>query len=164
MKKKWWIILIIAIVLASIIGWYCYALYNCVHYFSDKRCIPNCSLRVLIEHNYWCNGQRETQSECQDFIDECYKKNFEFWAWEWHVYFTYPDWSTSLDDKANCPEDCSRYTEKRWYFKDKQKQQEYYDNKVKECNKEYNKCIEKWGSIFSCHTCDEYWQPIYQWN
>ena len=80
------------------------------------------------------------------------------------MYQIYPDWTTSLDYKANCPEDCSRYTEKRWYFKDKKRQQEYYDNKVKECEKEYKKCIGEAGrSIpFDCHTCDKYWQPRYQ--
>lgn len=110
----------------------------------------------------------ETKSECQDFIDECYKKNFEFYAWGWHAFEVYPDWSTSLDDKANCPQDCSRYTEKRWYFNDKEKQQEYYDKKIEECNKKYEECIKKeygsLGGILNCHKCDKYWQPRYQWN
>ena len=107
----------------------------------------------------------ETKSECQDFIDECYKKNFEFYAWGWHVFEVYPDWSTSLDDKANCPQDCSRYTEKRWYFKDKERQQEYYNEQVTKCKKEYNECMRKPNKRFwECHECDEYWQPRYQWN
>lgn len=107
----------------------------------------------------------ETNSECQDFIDECYKQNFEFWAWGWHAYEVYPDWSTSLDYKANCPQDCSRYTEKRWYFKDKEKQKKYYENKVNECKKEYEKCLQNanWWR-FECHECNEYWDPIYLWN
>lgn len=107
----------------------------------------------------------ETKSECQDFIDECYKKNFEFYAWGWHVFEVYPDWSTSLDDKANCPQDCSRYTEKRWYFNDKERQQEYYDEQVTKCKKEYNECMRKPNRRFwECHECDKYWQPRYQWN
>ena len=107
----------------------------------------------------------ETKSECQDFIDECYKKNFEFYAWGWHVFEVYPDWSTSLDDKASCPQDCSRYTEKRWYFKDKERQQEYYNEQVTKCKKEYNECMRKPNKRFwECHECDEYWQPRYQWN
>lgn len=107
----------------------------------------------------------ETKSECQDFIDECYKKNFEFYAWGWQMFEVYPDWSTSLDDKANCPQDCSRYTEKRWYFNDKERQQEYYNEQVTKCKKEYNECMRKPNKRFwECHECDEYWQPRYQWN
>lgn len=59
MKKRWWIVLIIAIVLAAIVGWYCYAHYNCIHYFDDKECLPSrstCNLKSLIKNNYWCNG------------------------------------------------------------------------------------------------------------
>ncbi len=103
---------------------------------------------------------------CQDFIDECYKKNFEFYAWGWHMYKVYPDWSTSLDEKANCPEDCSRYTEERWYFKDKKNQQEYYNNEIKKCENEYEECTKNQNknSIYECHECNKYWQPIYLWN
>ena len=109
---------------------------------------------------------KQSKSECQDFIDECYKKNFEFYAWGWHIYAVYPDWSTSLDEKANCPQDCSRYTEERWYFKDKKKQQEYYNNKIKECEKKYEECMQqnKDGRRVDCQKCNKYWQPIYLWN
>jgi len=104
--------------------------------------------------------ETKAESGCQDFIDECYKKNFEYWAWGWLMFDVYPDWSTSLDEKANCPQDCSRYTEERWYFKDKEKQQEYYNNAVKECEEEYKECIQNWD----CGWCDKYWQPIYLWD
>ena len=141
MKKKWWIILIIVLAVALCL-WTTYFL----HIKQDL--------------------EGKTVSECQDFIDECCKRVWSYRAWGWMVILTYEDWRTSMDDECDkaCPKDCSRYTEKRWYFKDEEKQQEYYDNKVEECNKEYNKCIEKWGSFFSCHECDEYWQPRYYWN
>ena len=102
---------------------------------------------------------------CQDFIDECYKQNFEFYAWGWHIYIVYPDWSTSLDYEADCPQDCSRYTEERWYFKNKIRQKIYYHNKVKKCKKEYKKCMQdKTWWRFGCHECNKYWEPIYLWN
>ena len=104
------------------------------------------------------------QQTCQDFIDECYKQNFEFYAWGWHMYIIYPDWSTSLDYKANCPQDCSRYTEERWYFKNKIRQKIYYYNKVKKCEKEYEECLQNWQWRFGCHKCNKYWDPIYEWN
>ena len=65
-----------------------------------------------------------------------------------------------------CPKDCSRYTEERWYFKDKKKQQEYYDNAVKECEKEYEECIKTvtWYAEIKCLECDRFWQPRFQWN
>ena len=80
---------------------------------------------------------------------------------------THKDWTTNIDDKCNkaCPKDCSRYTEERWYFRDEQKKQEYYNNKVKECRKKYEECLENTErSFFDCHKCDKYWQPIYQWD
>ena len=131
MKKKQWIILIIIVIIAWI--WATYFLY--------------------IKQSW----QSKTEFGCQDFIHECYKKNFEFYAWGWHMYVTYPDWSTSLDKKANCPEDCSRYTEEHWYFKDKKKQEKYYDKAVKECEEKYKECIQDGD----CRWCDRYWQPIH---
>ena len=106
------------------------------------------------------------QQTCQDFIDECYKENFEFYAWGWHMFEVYPDWSTSLDYKANCPKDCSRYTEERWYYKNKIRQKIYYYNKVKECKKEYEKCLKDttWLKALRCHDCNKYWDPIYLWK
>ena len=104
---------------------------------------------------------------CQDFIDECYKKNYEFWVRGWHIVKLYSDWNTSVDDKANCPQNCSRYTEERWYFKDKEKQKEYYNNKVAECKKEYEECLQNttWLQQFEeCHDCNKYWDPIYYRN
>ena len=140
MKKKRWIILIFVIII--IWAWTTY---------------------FLFIKEPW---KSKTKSECQDFIDECYKQNFEFFAWGWHAFIVYPDWSTSLDYKANCPQDCSRYTEERWYFKDKVKQKEYYDNKIKECKKEYEKCLKDttWLKALRCHDCNKYWDPIYLWN
>ena len=95
MKKKWWIILIIAIVLASIIGWYCYARYNCIHYFDDLECLPSkstCSLKSLIENKYWCNGGERVPTYLQGGICGSYD------AWEC------PNWF--LEEKelsGNCP-------------------------------------------------------------
>ena len=102
------------------------------------------------------------QQTCQDFIDECYKQNFEFYAWGWHIYTVYPDWSSSSDFKAKCPQDCSRYTEEHWYFKNKIRQKIYFYNKVKECKKQYEKCIQ--DKTWRCHECDKYWQERHFWN
>ena len=144
MKKKWWINLIIVLAVVALCLWATYFL----HIKQDWK-------------------HETVVSECQDFIDECCKRVWSFRAWGWHVIFTYEDWRTNIDDRCDeaCPKDCSRYTEKRWYFEDKEKQQEYYDNKVKECNKEYNECTRKSDRVFwECHTCDEYWQARYYWN
>ena len=152
MKKKRWITLIILIIIVWI--WTTYFLY----------------IKEL-----W---KSEKEFGCQNFIDECYKKNFEFWAWGWHMFELYPDWSTSLDDMANCPQDCSRYTEERWYFKNEKRQEEYYKDKVEECEKEYEKCKKEYENClqkttwsqkefecyYECHECNKYWEPIYLWN
>lgn len=130
MKKKRWIILIIIVIII-------WAWTTCFLFYKQP----------------W-------ELSCQDFIDECYQKNFEFYAWGWHMYIEYSDWSTSLDYKANCPQDCSRYTEERWYFKNKKRQKKYYNNKVKECEKKYEECSGRDCPIW----CDKYWQPTYAWN
>ena len=137
MKKKRWIILIIIVI------------------------------TVWIWTTFFLFYKQSWKSRCQDFIDECYKRNFEFWARGWHAFNVYSDWSTTLDDKADCPQKCSRYTEERWYFKDKEKQKEYYNNKVAECKKEYEECLlnTTWLQQFEeCHDCNKYWDPIYYWN
>lgn len=109
------------------------------------------------------------ESECQDFIDECCNHEWSFRAWGWMMVVEHSNWKTNIDDKCDeaCPRDCSRYTEERWYFKDKQRQQEYYDNKVKKCEEEYEECKKNstgFSEIFKCHECDKYWQPRYHWN
>lgn len=108
----------------------------------------------------------ETKLECQDFFDECCDKMWSFKINGWMMFY----WRRNIDDKRNgcyefCPTDCSQYTEERWYFKDEQKKQEYYDNKVKECKKEYEECLQNGGESRSeCYECDKYWQKLYSWN
>ena len=144
MKKKWWIILIIV----TILIWIWVAYFICIR-------------------QTW---KIETKSECQDFINECCKKEWSFRAWGWYAVYDTSRGRTNIDDKCDevCPKDCSRYTEEHWYFNDEEKQQEYYDKKIEECNKKYEECIKKeygnLGGILKCHKCDKYWQPRYQWN
>ena len=109
-----------------------------------------------------------TKSECQDSIDECCKRVKSFYAWGWMMVVHTGRWRTNMDDKCDerCTTDCSQYTEERWYFKDKKKQQEYYDNAVKECEKEYDECIENatWLATLKCYECDRFWQSRVYWN
>ena len=109
-----------------------------------------------------------TRSECQDQIDECCHHVKSFYAWGWMMVVPTGNWRTNMDDKCDdlCPKDCSQYTEERWYFKDDEKQQEYYDNAVKECEKEYEECLKTvtWYAAIRCHECDRFWQPIHYWN
>ena len=109
-----------------------------------------------------------TRSECQDQIDECCSKVYSVYAWGWMIITDRGNWRTNIDDMCDekCPKDCSRYTEERWYFKDKKKQQEYYDSRVKECEKKYDECMENatWTNIVLCLKCDRFWQPRFQWN
>jgi len=138
MKKKRWLIVIIVVIIAWI--W--------TAYFYIKQ-----------------SWESKTESECQDFIDECCKQVKSFHAWGWMMVYPTDKWRTNMDDKCDeaCPKDCSRYTEENWYFKDEQRKQDYYDNKVKECEKKYEECLQNWQRR-QCHECDKYWQPIYHWN
>ena len=112
--------------------------------------------------------QSKTESECQNFIDECCKRKKSYLVWGWMMVFeTHDDWRTNIDDECEnaCPNDCNRYTEERWYFKDKKRQKKYYESKVKECKNECEECVKNSnGYKYECHECDKYWQPKYLWN
>ena len=62
-----------------------------------------------------------------------------------------------------CPNNFFWYTEERWYFVDKYKQDEYFKNKVKECWDEIIECREenkKKGTHTHCAiSCNKYWEP-----
>ena len=109
-----------------------------------------------------------TRSECQDQIDECCSRVKSFYIWGWMMITPRAGWRTNIDEMCDekCSKDCSRYTEERWYFKDKEKQQEYYDNRVIECEKKYNECMENTHGFtrFWCYVCDRYWQTMLHIN
>ena len=87
MKKKRWIILIIVIVLAAIVGWYCYAFNKCKSYTADNyKCVWKCNLKSLIKGEYECviiiptisnypwklNEYEKTRyEECLEIQEEC---------------------------------------------------------------------------------------------
>ena len=126
---------------------------------------------LFYKQNWESEYQNQTsETVCQDFIKECCNKKWSYLAWGWMmVYETHDDWRTNIDDECEkaCPKDCNRYTEERWYFKDKEKQKEYYNNKVAECKKEYEECLQNttWLQQFEeCHDCNKYWDPIYYRN
>lgn len=134
-----------------------------------KRRIIIVSVVIILLWLIWLYIYKQAwRSECQDFIDECCKKVYSYYAWGWMVIYTTGKWRTNMDDycDSSCTKDCSYYTEEHWYFKSKKKQKEYYKNKVKECEKEYIECKTNSTGInsFRCNPCDEYWQDRVFWN
>jgi hypothetical protein len=158
MKKKRWIILIIIVII--IWAWATYFL--CIKESWEFK--TESVYQDFTDESH--KQAKSPESECQEFIDECCKQVKSFYAWM-IIYYT-SKWRTNMDDEcdAECPKDCTRYTEERWYFKDKKKQQEFYANEVEECKKKYKECKMRSTSFFSepCYECDEYWQPRYYWD
>jgi len=64
--------------------------------------------------------------------------------------------------KRKCPDDCLRYTERRWYFVDESKQEKYFKDKVEKCEKELKECRNKNKEEFwlCWDYCDEYWEKV----
>ena len=100
------------------------------------------------------------KQDCQEFIEECYSRTVgEAW---WRM--------VSLEDmKMSCPNNCIRYQEWNWYFKDKDKKKVYWSKKVKMCEEKVEECLNKYepnslDSKMECPTCDEYWNEIYLYN
>ena len=100
------------------------------------------------------------KQDCEDFIEECYSRTVgEAW---WRM--------VSLEDmKMSCPNNCIRYQEWNWYFKDKDKKKVYWSKKVKMCEEKVEECLNKYepnslDSKMECPTCDEYWNEIYLYN
>ncbi len=63
--------------------------------------------------------------------------------------------------KLRCPDDCLWYTEERWYFIDKNKQAKYFENKIKECERELKKCRKENKYFEWCwEYCDKYGERV----
>ena len=97
------------------------------------------------------------KQDCEDFIEECYSRRLGR-AW---------GMALSFDKlKKSCPNNCIRYQEWNWYFKDKDKKEAYWSKKVKKCEEFVEQCKKEheWVSwslaIFDCPHCDQYWNRI----
>ena len=97
------------------------------------------------------------KQDCQEFIDECYSRTVgEAW---WRM--------VSLEDMMmSCPNNCIRYQEWNWYFKDEDKKKAYWSKRVKKCEEFVEQCKKEheWDSwslaILVCPRCDQYWNRI----
>ena len=101
------------------------------------------------------------KQDCQEFIEECYSRRVGA-GWWMAVLFE--------DVMRSCPNNCIRYQEWNWYFKDKDKKEAYWSKKVKKCEEFVEECKKEydWDSwflaTFYCPHCDSYWNKIYLYN
>ena len=115
------------------------------------------SILVLLSVIFACFYNYYWKQDCQDFINECYSRAIG------------KAWGMALlhnDVRKSCPNNCIRYQEWNWYFKDKDKKKAYWSKKVKKCKERVEKCLNKFEPNSSeakveCPKCDEYWNEIY---
>ena len=143
---KWiWIIVCILIwfyIIYSVVT-YCLYLYK----FRDNWCLEI----------GWC------KEICQRFKNDCVERvradlGRGGRAMTMHDYYDVP--------KQECPDNCLRYTEERWYFMDPIEQDDYFKKNVDECEKRLKECRE-WNkdSIWGCFDyCDKYWKSVVMFN
>ena len=81
-------------------------------------------------NNVWCLWTNEWCTPiCERFVNDCREKEI-YNEYKWLViYSEADDWSLN----KKCPNICLLYTESRWYFIDKQKQEKYREQKKNEC-------------------------------
>ena len=101
---------------------------------------------------------------CNRFKNDCIKRvRSDLW-WGGRVVMADDYFKLS---KSKCPDDCLRYTEERWYFADENKQKEYFDSKIKECEELIKRLCKKnkdvveqnfFNSVPCLYYCNEYWE------
>ena len=97
------------------------------------------------------------KQDCKEFIEECYSRTVgEAW---WRM--------VSFEDvMRSCPNNCIRYQEWNWYFKDEDKKKAYWSKKVKMCEEVVENCLKEYESDeylgkIKCPHCDDYWNILY---
>jgi hypothetical protein len=84
------------------------------------------------------NDKQRHDNVCERFRNDCFERQHR---------------------RNDCPDDCLWYTEERWYFIDKNKQDKYFENKIKECERELKKS-RKENKSYPREYCDKYGELI----